>query len=88
MLLVFCLVASLSLANLGLGSGCSSPIRPLVGFVRRLFPGRTIYTAGGDSVAPDLVPSRWYVWAGVVVASAWVAMAFAAPLSSTGAWGM
>ena len=37
-------------------------------------------------VAPDLVPSRWYVWTGVV-ASAWVAMEFAAPLSATGARG-
>ena len=34
------------------------------------------------------MPSRWYVWAGIVVASAWYAMEFAAPLSATGARGM
>ena len=29
-------------------------------------------------VAPDLVPSQWYVWTGAVVASARVTMAFVA----------
>ena len=44
------------LCHLGLGSGCSAPFGSPVGFVwRSVFWYH--YSAGGDSVAPDLVPS-------------------------------
>ena len=44
------------LGNLGLWSDCSSPFGSPVGFVRRSVSWYH-YSAGGDSVAPDLVPS-------------------------------